>query len=88
MKPEKCFAYFMIYPVTGGRHRLGTIEDLPSASTFIPQDDGQPLPSHLTVPLPNGTNSPIPTLPPTTASLMLGVWFGPASRGVKHIGDE
>ena len=85
MKPEKCFAYFMTYPVKSGRHRLGTIEDLPSASTLIPQDNGQPLPSHLTVPLPNGTNAPIPTLPPTTASLMLGVWFGPASRGAKHI---
>ena len=85
MKPEKCFAYFMIYLLTCGRYRLGTIEDLPSATNLIPQDDGIPLPSHMTVPLPNGTNSPIPTLPPTTASLMLGVWFGPASRGAKHI---
>jgi hypothetical protein len=79
MKPEKCFAYFMTYPVIGGHHTLGTIEDLPEPTASIQQSDNKSRPSHMTVPLPDGTNSPIPTLPPTTASLMLGVWFGPAS---------
>jgi hypothetical protein len=53
----------------------------------IPQIEGPPLPSHITVPLPDGTSAPIPTLPPTTASLMLGIWFSPASRGTKHIAE-
>ena len=39
----------------------------------------------MTVPLPDGTNAPIPMLPPSAASLMLGVWFGPASQGTKHM---
>jgi hypothetical protein len=85
MKPEKCFAYFMTYPVVRGHHILGTIIDLPDPTAFIPQANGHPLPSHMTVPLPDGTNAPIPTLPPTSASLMLGVWFGPSSQGTKHM---
>ncbi len=85
MKPKKCFAYFMTYPVIRGCHTLGTIEDLPEPTASIQQADDHPLPPHMTVPLPDGTNAPIPTLPPTTASLMHGVWFGPASRGTKHI---
>jgi hypothetical protein len=39
----------------------------------------------MTVPLPDGTSALMPTLPPTTASLMLGIWFGPASQGTKHV---
>jgi hypothetical protein len=85
MKPEKCFAYFMTYPVVRGHHILGTIDNLPDPTALIPQADDHPLPSHMTVPLPDGTNAPILTLPPTTASLMLGVWFVPASRGTKHM---
>jgi hypothetical protein len=52
---------------------------------LIPQLEGLALPLHLRVPLPNGTSAPIPTLPPTSASLMPGVWFGTSSRGTKHI---
>jgi hypothetical protein len=85
MKPEKCFSYFMTYPVVRGHHILGTIHNLPDPTALIPQADDHPLPSHMTVPLPDGTSAPIPTLPPTTASLMLGVWFGLASRGTKHM---
>ena len=87
MKPKKCFTYFMTYPVSKGRHSLATIDNLPEPYALIQQDEGPPLPSHMTVPLPDGTNAPIPTLPPTTASLMLGVWFGPASQGTKHIAE-
>ncbi len=87
MKPEKCYAYFMTYTVRGGHHILESIDDLPTPSAQIPQGDDESLPSHLSVPLPDGTRAPIPTLPPTTASLMLGVWFGPASRGTKHMNE-
>jgi hypothetical protein len=35
MKPEKCFAYFMTYPVVRGQHILGTIHDLPDPTDLI-----------------------------------------------------
>jgi hypothetical protein len=85
LKSEKCFAYFMVYKYKNGRAHMGTIATLPPPTAYIPQINASPLPSHLTIPLPDGTTVPIPTLPPTTASLMLGIWFGPASRGTKHI---
>jgi hypothetical protein len=53
----------------------------------IPWSEGPPQPSRLTIPLPDGSSAPIPTLPPTEASLMLGIWFGPSSRGLKHISE-
>ena len=87
MKPEKCFAYFMTYTVLRGHHVLESLHNLPTPSSQIPQGDDDPLPSHLSVPLPDGTRAPIPTLPSSTASLMLGVWFGPASRGTKHMNE-
>jgi hypothetical protein len=82
---EKCFAYFLIYNFANGRPLIGNIGSLPAPASFIPQLEGSLLPSHMTVPLPNGISAPIPTLSPTTASLMLGIWFGPASRGTKHV---
>ena len=85
MKPEKCFAYFMTYSVIRGHHVLDQIHNLPTPTSHIPQGDDDPHPSHLSVPLPDGSRAPIPTLPSSTASLMLGVWFGPASRGTKHM---
>ena len=87
MKPEKCFAYFMTYAALRGHHVLETIHNLPTPSSHIPQGDDDPLASHLTVPLPDGTRAPIPTLHSSTASLMLGIWFGPASRGTKHMNE-
>jgi hypothetical protein len=81
MKPDKCFAYFLVYNFSNGRPLMGSVGSLPAPASSIPQLEGPSLPSHMTVPLPDG----IPTLPPTAASLMLGIWFGPASRGTKHI---
>ncbi len=63
----------------------GLYWNLPAPASSIPQIEGPPLPSHMTVPLPDGMSAPIPTLPPTTASLMLGIWFVSASQGTKHI---
>ncbi len=79
MKPEKCFTYFMIYTHPNECPTMGNIGNLPTPLTYIPQLVGPPLPSHMTVLLPNGTAFPIPTLPPTVASLILQIWFGPAS---------
>ncbi len=55
------------------------------ATTFIPQITGPPIPSHLTVPLHDGSSAPIPTILTSEASLMLGIWFNPTSRGTKHM---
>jgi hypothetical protein len=69
----------MIYTHPNGRPTMGNIGNLPTPLAYIPQLVGPPLPSHMTVSLPNETAAPIPTLPPTVVSLMLGIWFGPAS---------
>jgi hypothetical protein len=53
----------------------------------IPRSEGPPQPSHLTVPLPDSLSAPIPTLPSTEASLMLGIRFGPSSRRSKHLSE-
>ncbi len=87
LKPAKCYAYFLVYWYPNGCVSMGNVLTLPEPTAHIAQDDGPPLPSNLTVPLPDGTPTPIPTLPPTTASLMLGIWFGPAFRGTKHMAE-
>ncbi|KAL3822160.1 LOW QUALITY PROTEIN: hypothetical protein ACHAXA_011705, partial [Cyclostephanos tholiformis] len=88
MKPEKCFAYFLTYHVNNGRHIMGAIGDLLEPSTKILQKDSSPLPAHITIPLLDDPSSPIPSLPPQTASLMLGIWFRPASRGITKMGKN
>ncbi len=81
LKPEKCYAYFMIYRHIRDQATLASESDLPAPICMIPQSEGPPPPSHLTVPLPDSTSAPIPTLPTKHASLMLGIWF----RGSKHM---
>jgi hypothetical protein len=85
LKPEKCFAYILKYKFINGHAVIGGMKSLPTPSAMIPQNEGTPLPSHLTVPLPDGTCAPIPTIPNTTASLTLGIWHAPSSRGTKHM---
>ncbi len=73
MKPEKCYAYFLSYWYDRGRAKLRTINALPGSFTLITLPNGVIAPSHLRVPLPDGTATPIPTLHNRDASLMLGV---------------
>ncbi len=49
--------------------------------------DGSTVPSHLRVPLPDGTSAPIPTLRNEETSLMLGVHWSPLSGGGKHANE-
>jgi hypothetical protein len=74
LKPEKCFTYILNYKFINGRAVMGSMKSLPAPSAMIPQNEGTPLPSHLTVPLSDGTCAPILTIPNTTASLTLGIW--------------
>ncbi len=52
MKPDKCFAYFLIYNFSNGRPLMGSIGSLLAPASSIPQLEGPLLPSHMTVPLP------------------------------------
>ncbi len=85
MKPEKCYAYFLLYWFDKGRAKMRTISLLPAPSAFITMPDGSIAPSHLRVPLPNGTSEPISTLKNEETSLMLRVNWGPSSRGRTHV---
>jgi hypothetical protein len=85
LKPEKCCTYFQVYKFSGGRALMGNILTQSPATTFIPQITGPPILSHMMVPLPDGSSAPIPSIPTSEASLMLGIWFGQTSRGTKHM---
>ncbi len=87
MKPEKCYAYFLLYWFNKGRAKLRTISSLPTPSSLITMPDGSTAPSHLRVPLPDGTSAPIPTLRNEETSLMLGVHWSPSSGGNVHVNE-
>jgi hypothetical protein len=85
MKPEKCYAYFLLYWFDKGKAKLRTISSLPTPSALIIMPNGSTAPSHLRVPLPDGTSVPIPTLRNEETSLMLGVHWSPSSGGNVHV---
>jgi hypothetical protein len=85
MKPEKYYAYFLLYWFDKGSAKMKTISSLPAPSALITIPDGSFAPSHLRVPLPDGTSEPIPTLKNKQTSLMLGVNWGPLSGGSTHV---
>ena len=85
MKPEKCYAYFLLYWYDKGRAKMRTIGTLPTPTALITMPDGSSAPSHLRVPLPDGSSAPIPTLRNNNTSLMLGVHWSPTSGGGTHV---
>ncbi len=85
LKPEKCFVYFLVYKFVSGHASMENIGTFSPPSNYIPQITGPPIQSHLTVPLPNGSAASIRTISTAESSLMLGIWFGPSSRGTKHM---
>ena len=87
MKPEKCYAYFLSYWFDKGRAKLRTISALPTPSSLITMPNGSTAPSHLRVPMPDGTSAPIPTLRNEETSLMLGVHWSPSSGGNVHVNE-
>ena len=87
MKPEKCYVYFLSYWCDCGWVKLRTVKALPDSIAPITLLSGEIAPSHLRVPLPNGTSALIPTLQNKHASLMLmlGIYFDSTSGGSTHI---
>jgi hypothetical protein len=85
MKPEKCYTYFLSYWYNRGCAKLRTVRALPASIAPITLPSGKIAPSHLRVPLPDGTLAPIPTLRNKDASLILGIYFGPTSGSGTHI---
>jgi hypothetical protein len=85
MKPNKCYAYFLSYWYNRGRAKLRTVWTLPKSIAPITLPSGKIAPSHLRVPIPDGTTAPITTLRNNDASLMLGIYFGPTSGKGKHV---
>jgi hypothetical protein len=88
MKPEKCYAYFLSYWFDKGRAKLRINSSLPpTPSALITMPDGSTAPSHLRVPLPDGTSVPIPTLRNEETFLMFGVHWSPSLGGNVHVNE-
>jgi hypothetical protein len=85
MKLEKCYTYFLSYWYNRVRAKLRTVKALHDSIALITLPSGETAPSHLRVPLPDGTSATIPTLRNEHASLMLGIYFGPTSGSSTHI---
>ncbi len=85
MKSDKCYAYFLSYWYNRGQAKLRTVKALPESIAPITLLSDKIAPSHLRVPLPDGTSAPIPTLCIDNPSLMLGIYFGLTSGGGTHI---
>ncbi len=81
----KCYAYFLSYWYDRGQAKLRTVKALHDSIAPITLPSGETTPSHLRVPILNGTSAPIPTLRNEHTSLMLGIYFGPTSGGSTHI---
>ncbi len=76
LKAPKCSIYFLSYKYVWGRAKLKSLRDLPKPLLWIVVD-GRHLPSHITIPQPQGPDFPIVTHNVLTASKMLGVHFSP-----------
>ncbi len=81
IKPDKCYTYFLSYWYNRRQTKLRMVKTLPESIAPTTLMSGKISPSHLSVPLPDCTSAPIPTLRNKNASLMLGIYFGPTSGG-------
>jgi hypothetical protein len=87
MKPEKYYAYFLSYWYNCERAKLRMVRALPASIAPITLPSGKIAPSHLKVPLPDGTLAPIPTLRNKDASLMLGIFWSYIWQRYTHLQD-
>ena len=84
LKENKCSVYFLAYKYPGGRARMRSLHDLPAPTAYV-LDGEKAFPSHIYIPQPDGSESPIITHEVTTASKMLGVHFSPAGNSLTHV---
>jgi hypothetical protein len=76
-----------MWVLTGSNYRHNRVAYFGRSNTsgYIALANGTTAPSHMRVPLPDGTSAPIPTLRNEDASFMLGIGVGPASGGTTHV---
>ncbi len=77
LKEKKCSVYFLDYINVSGQFRLKGLDKLAAPRLYI-MEKGQMIPSHISIPQPEGPDIPIITHDVHTASKMLGVHFSPA----------
>ncbi len=86
MKEKKCLVYLLDYEFVRGCARMKVLSELPAPKCYIAKD-GQMLPSHTSIPQPEGPDLPIITHKVTTASKMHGVHFSPAGNSATHVNN-
>jgi hypothetical protein len=84
LKEKKCSVYFMDYKNIKGWFRLKRLDELAAPRIYI-MEEGQMIPSHISIPQPEGPDIPIITHDVYTASKMLGVHFSPAGNSSVHV---
>ena len=85
LKPEKCFLYLLNYSFNGGRAKLNTLKNFPEPEFAVEVKEKGLQPAHITVPQPDGSNAPIPTVDVTESTEMLGIFFAPTGDSTVHI---
>ncbi len=84
LKEKKYSVYFLDYINVGGRFRLKRLDELAALRLYI-MEEGQMIPSHISIPQPDNPDIPIITHDVHTASKMLGVHFSPAGNSSVHV---
>ena len=88
MKQPKCFVYFLTYQFSRGRARMKRRRQLPQPQCMVEIEEKgkkRQVPSHISIPQPDGSTAPIPTRDVTEATEMLGVFFKPLGDSLDHI---
>jgi hypothetical protein len=80
----KCSVYFLDYKFVSGRARIKSLGGLPEPTGLI-KLDCKLLPSHISIPQPDGPDARIVTHDVTTASKVLGINFTPSGDSFTHV---
>jgi hypothetical protein len=84
LKVGKCSVYFLDYKFVNGHARMKSLGDLPKPTGLIKLNN-KLLPSHISIPQPDGPDARILTHDVTTASKVLGVNFTPSGNSFTHV---
>ena len=86
LKEKKCSVYLLDYNYMRGRVQIKLLGNLPALKCYS-AEDGMMLPSHISIPQPEGPDLPIISHDIHTASKMLGVHFSPAGNLMTQVGN-